>query len=305
MPEGPECRLITEKLRNRVKGKYLIDMELSCNVGKYQSLHFPALPLELIDIVCKGKSIFFFLSNNISFHSTLALEGHWYYFDINSPKNLSYLSNKNYKVLSLKIGIKWGDFEIVDTELVYDDKLHYGNFNILTWQESFSKMEVLGPDLLVNLCPFEKIDHRLYESISPSFFQYPDEDYFTEVIKNPKLRKLEICKFLFEQKYFSGIGNYLKSEILYAARVLPYRLLGSLSDEEIHWVFYFSTRIIYESYLSNGMTHGTFLDPDMVRGRYTAKVYKRENQYDNNGFLIKKIKTSDKRSSYIVPELQQ
>ena len=105
------------------------------------------------------------------------------------------------------------------------------------------------------------------------------------------------------QGYLSGIGNYLKCEALYAAKLSPYRLISSLNDSEIITLYQEITRIAKESYHSKGESFLTFRDPDSNKGRYSFnfQVYGRD-KIDN--YSIQREKTGDGRSTYWVKELQ-
>ena len=62
-------------------------------------------------------------------------------------------------------------------------------------------------------------------------------------------KKISISKFLMEQKYISGIGNYLKSEILYQARISPHTKVNQLSPIQIANLFSSIRVVVYNSYL--------------------------------------------------------
>ena len=118
---------------------------------------------------------------------------------------------------------------------------------------------------------------------------------------------MNICRFLMSPNYVSGIGNYLKSEILYRCRINPFRSLGTLTDEEVARLYGTCLSTIQQAYQSGGLTHGTFLDPDMEKGTFPIFVYKRAGQADPHGHTIIYVppeESPDGRSIYYVPELQ-
>ena len=69
MPEGPECKLTVEYLNRVLKGKKIMDWVFSG--GRYTE-NYPkgfvkfseSLPLEVCEVNCKGKFIYFNLKNN-------------------------------------------------------------------------------------------------------------------------------------------------------------------------------------------------------------------------------------------------
>ena len=277
--------------------------------SQYQHL----FPTKCLDIICRGKQIFFFFENGLSFNSTLGLEGHWYYFKSNRNERGpldNYLSNPNYKKFALHFGtqvvINNITFEITDTEIWYDDKRPFGNFRIWTWNDSFAKMKKIGTDLLATTTPILDIHPSVRQLLPSIFFEIATLQSYANALRMPRRSNMLLCVFMMDhQEYFSSIGNYLKAEIFYKARVHPNRTLGSLNDQEIVNLFYSCLNVISEAYLCGGLTHGSFLDPDGMTGTFVKLVYKREGLLDQNGFLIKRIKTKDKRSTYLVEEIQR
>ncbi|CAN5700616.1 endonuclease VIII [soil metagenome] len=316
MPEGPEVRRVTDKLRDRLKGKSLLFIEwlpqtkYSPQFEQLSPQLEKILPVTCLDILCRGKQIFFFFDNGLSFISGLGMEGHWYYFRTEERERLdSYLSGGKYAKFCLHFGLQVKtdkvNWQISNTQVYYDDMISYGNFTITTWADAFDKMRKIGPDLLATSTPLCNINSMVRQSLPSEFFQPATLQSFTLAIRSSRRSQMLLCIFLLNhQEYFSGIGNYLLNEILYSARLHPNRILGSLSDMEIERVFQQSLALIAQSYECGGLTHGTFLDPDMEKGTFPIYVYKKEGQLDPNGYLIKRIKTGNGRSSYVVEELQ-
>ena len=172
MPEGPECRIITDKIRARVKGKYLLSLgwTISTKYCDHFNYIWPQIqhlfPAKCLDIICRGKQIFFFFDNAIAFTSSLGIEGHWYYFK--AGQSSTYLSDKNYNKFCLFFGsIKDADIFtlcINEDELWYDDMISYGNFTVTNWQGAFNKMMEIGPDLLATVYPIQDIDRIVQEN---------------------------------------------------------------------------------------------------------------------------------------------
>ena len=118
-----------------------------------------------------------------------------------------------------------------------------------------------------------------------------------------RIKKKEISDFLLEQKYFSGVGNYLKSDILYHARIKPDRTLESLNDQEVKNLLDSTMFIMHESLKHGGLTIKSFWSPTGKKGVYPTLVY--ERAFDFNGFPVIKSTFKDKRSTYWVQEIQK
>lgn len=314
MPEAPEARTIAEKLRSRIKGKSFLwfespgDNRYTREMGPIWSSIAHLFPSVCLEILCRGKQIHFFFENGIAFVSSLGLEGHWYY--LTAEKRYEYHSGKNYPKFGMHFGKQISHpvpINLSEVEVWYDDKISYGNFTLTTWSEACSKMKEFGPDLLATVDPFQEIHPVIQQILPPEFFQKATLEHFWRELHAHRRSQFELCKFLMKQEYFCGIGNYLKSEILYRSRLHPCRQIGTLTDQQISVLFSVILNTIHEAYQCGGLTHGTFLDPDMQTGRFPVYIYKRAGLLDPSGYVIQYLspeQSPDKRGTYFVPEIQ-
>lgn len=167
-----------------------------------------------------------------------------------------------------------------DTPLYYDDSRHFGRCTFCSTQAEYDDVfRDTGPDWLV-----DDISYQTFLSV---------------IQRHPHMK---LCDFLLEQKYFSGVGNYLKAEILYEARLNPHRELESLGKEV--QVLYDSIRkIISDAYSAGGTSVYTWLDPLGRKGEYCLRVYNRKFDLDGHKVIAETI-TKKSRTTYWVPELQ-
>lgn len=305
MPEGPEVRVVTDKLQILV-GHYLSAINWD-DKSKYRNgldnfeLIVHHLPLRIEEIHCKGKQIFFRLSNSsplldsdtdtshlsntprldyspvecFYLNITLGMEGKL----LHSPGNHSNMIFN----LCQEYGISNNQtiITINSRKLYYDDSRHFGNIFIFNYEQYMNKLSLIGPDLLV-------------DDIDPTVW--------LAKARNVRIKKKQICDYLMEQKYFSGIGNYLKSEILYAAGIKPDRSMSDIKDEEFLNILTEAQRIIRESYQANGLTIRSYIDPTGNPGKYQQLIYNKD--IDSNGYTIVRSKFKDDRTTFWVPELQ-
>ena len=236
---------------------------------------FPEINSYVIQrIECKGKHIFFHLFNTADqtrkvLESHLAMTGRWSHIQGNHTRFWMVLSNP---------------IVLQDWILYFDDVRKWGRISLLSTDEFVNKIDQIGPDLLSDV-------------INPGEWH--------RKIKNGRIKNKMICDYLLEQKHFSGIGNYLKSDILYLCKIKPDRPLCSLSDEEINCLLQVSVSTIKESYSYGGLTIKNFWDPEGKRGLYPTKVYNKV--CDCNGYKIVKIKFkgNNDRTTHWVPEVQK
>lgn len=286
MPEGPEVRIITEWLQKTCMGAYCLSIFVDIN-SKYaykelKGYDSKLFPLYINNITCKGKNIFFHLINEDNpstvyyLNSTLGLEGHW-----TLKRKYNQNSGKTHSNLWLNLTYCLNKDECF--QLYYDDSRHFGNLRLLNENQYQQKIDKIGPDLLN-----ENVSWDLYYQRMKTIMK--------------RTRTLTVAKFIIKPDYFSGIGNYLKSEILYLARLNPNRNINTLTDEEIFRLYNNSISIIQQSYQLGGLTIKSFVNPlNETSGGYIPLVYDRK--IDDYGYKIIKNGGSD-RITYWVPQLQ-
>ena len=153
---------------------------------------------------------------------------------------------------------------------------------VTTTKELNDKLNTLGPDVLSS---------------------YVDTDLFKKRLD--KKPKWSIAKALMNQSVVSGIGNYLKAEILYAAEISPHRLCKDLSKEDISKIAQESFNISRASYQSGGATISTYRDENNKKGLYSRRFMVYNHKTDLKGNKVIKEVTTDKRSTYWVPAIQK
>lgn len=100
------------------------------------------------------------------------------------------------------------------------------------------------------------------------------------------------------QDYFPGIGNYLKSEILYEAGILPTRSCGEVRCKELYGPLHDVPR---RSYAEGGLTISTFYTPSGKEGGFVRKIYQKERCPRRH--KVTKI-TQGGRSTFYCPKCQ-
>ncbi len=266
MPEGPECS-ITADLIDTLRNKVLID--ISFVSGRYSETppeNFKkfklCLPMKLEYADCKGKMIYVKFCNrndDMFLVSNLGLSGRWYIAD----KDNVYNYGKPKAILTFKHGSK-------ETFLCYEDTIAYGIIRFVYSSEMDELIDKLGPDVL-------RDDISL--------------DEFKKIIFLKRNINKAIVEVLSDQKNISGIGNYLRSEILYSAKINPFRTPKSLTDAEIakikKYAFEFPRRVYQKEGSRNYVENGTF----------EFRIYKQKE--DPNGNVVHKKKIKNQYVYYV------
>lgn len=275
MPEGPEVKRTVDFLKSSFANKEsIVDVEIVS--GRYVK-HKPFkgfndlkenLPARIKAVECKGKFIFFIFDDLTSLWNTLGMSGAW----------------QSYPTKHTRV--------IITTST--DQKIYFNdirNFGTLKYTYDFDELakkvnDDLGPDILGVYKNFESF-----------------KSFFVEGIK--KKPNKTIAENLMNQKLISGVGNYLKAEILYHAEVSPHRLVSSLTETELHALALFTQLIAKKSYQSGGATISTYRNPNGEKGLYNRRFAVYNQKYDLEGNEVIKEVTKDKRTTHWVPSIQK
>ena len=106
------------------------------------------------------------------------------------------------------------------------------------------------------------------------------------------------------QKVISGIGNYIKAESLWYARINPHSLIKDLTDINLKTLYKAVLFVIRKSYAKQGASIKDYYTFDQEQGSATSEfvVYGRKKDY--NGHNVIKEETLDKRTTHWVKERQ-
>lgn len=274
MPEGPEVKLICDQLNQAIQNCEIISLNI---LGGRYARHGPpvqwsnlveCLPIKINNVKCKGKFIYFDLGEDTKkmyLTNTLGMSGSWKH-EKTKHSHLEMITNK---------GI-----------IYFNDPRNFGTLKVVDANELQSKLTSLGYDVLNDNENIAKFNIENFNKIKD---------------KKPSMN---ITKFLMEQKYICGIGNYLKAEILYESKISPHRTLGSLTSEEVECLVKNINEIPRKSYNSRGSSLLTYTDMNGNTGsnQFTFKVYQRTK--DINGYSVIQETTKDGRTTHWVKEIQ-
>ncbi len=280
MPEGPEVTIIKDGLNHHLKGKIIIDAILpegskflKKTPDGYNDFK-SELPLKCLEVKSKGKFIYFVFEKGWYLMCRLLMSGGWYLEE--APKH-------NHCQLIYKK--KESDPDTKSDSIWFVDPRHFGT---LKWTNDIKDLEKIlndiGPDLLN-----EKIN----------------ESEYLEKMKNKQNGKKKISVVMMDQSVFSGIGNYLKSEILYEAKVAPNSVINNIPDDILLNIFKITLEKIKRSYKAGGASIRDYSD---IKGRdgefsFNFAVYQKKKDPLGNKVIMEK--TKDGRTSHWVQEVQK
>ena len=189
---------------------------------------------------------------------------------------------------------KHGHIEFIDKNkkefgvLTYIDPRRFGHFYVLSdenfkLKESTLPIDITSPDF--------DIDH-----IAETFFRNPNKT---------------IKPYLLDQKAFPGVGNYMASEICARAGILPTRLTGDITAEEIQKIKSAMDLVVSGAVETKGTTFsGGYRDANGAKGegvKHLVVFYQNHCQMClETGIVTKIIKTIlGGRGTYHCPRCQK
>ena len=306
MPEVIEVRKFADILSENIIGKTITHINIL--KGRYKKKIFDgyndlikALPLKIETIHTKGKFTYMtFVSvnnndndndnNNKKFYlfNTLGLSGGW---TLKSDKKSNFAKCKNCNYFEREKDIftypsildyisknnqtKWFETELkhLNVEFITDyknisfyfyDQLSFGtlkavdcNINGETILEK--KLKELGPDLLDDTTTFELFKLQLRKKVNES---------------------KAIGNVIVNQKIISGVGNYLRADALWMAKLSPFRKVKDTTDDEL--------KTLYDSII--GLIWGDYNYEFAIKKKYIKSSLKLPHHYNRDFFIYNHIK---------------
>ena len=114
--------------------------------------------------------------------------------------------------------------------------------------------------------------------------------------------KKSICSIIMDQKYFPGVGNYIKSEALYAAKIHPEERWGNLNQNKRKYLIKTIKRIMNNSYKLGGAELKDFNNPFHI-SKFKLKIYGKKYT-DKNNLVTSRI-TTDYRKTWFCTKQQK
>lgn len=165
------------------------------------------------------------------------------------------------------------EFKTTDNKSFYiDDLRNFARIYFYTKVELEERLSKIGPDILHDKVMFS---------------------YFKDKIIKKKNTKIGCA--IIDQKIISGVGNYIRSDALYEAKISPYRFVKDITEEELKRIFKSIKRITKMSYKEQ-------LKSDDIRG-YKFYVYGRK--MTDKGERVVRERLEKNRNIYWVPEVQK
>jgi formamidopyrimidine-DNA glycosylase len=263
MTEGPEATFQANAIRRQFRGHRLRGIRILR--GRYKN-HGPpaglaafrrALPMRLTDVRKKGKVIVLDFEDGWSIIVKLGMVG-W----LGSTDHLHEAPPNVVFEFDGSAPLHFTDFRNFGTLTVTHDPADVD-----------SALDAIAPDILDPATRLRDLTERI-PTVKP-----------TATIETVLMDQTALL---------SGIGNIIKSEVLYAARISPKRTVASLQPSDLRSIFTAARRIAARVLY--------ILEHDIDRYDTIQKVYQRDT--DPHGNPVKSHEAADGRRTFWVPAVQ-
>jgi formamidopyrimidine-DNA glycosylase len=162
-------------------------------------------------------------------------------------------------------------YEFITTKgnFYLQDMRTFSRFYFMNNIELSNKLNKIGPDILHDKISFNEFKNRLL-----------------------KRKKTKIASALIDQKIISGIGNYIRCDSLYLAKLNPFKLVTNLNDTELYNLYKSIKKIIKKSY--------KYL---LLNKNYDFLVYRKK--LTKKGEIIIRERLEKNRNIYWSPSVQK
>lgn len=289
MPELPEVETTIRDLRKKVLGRTFVDVwtdfeKMIKKPKSFKDFRKLILGKKIKNIRRRAKFILIGLDNNrtLLIHQKMTghlLLGKWKKKEDKWVTSLSPLSEKinsyihlvffldNGKMLALSDLRKFARVELWDTEELNNSK----------------EIKELGPEPLAEGFSFEEFEERV------------------------KGKRRKIKQVLMDQKVIAGIGNIYSDEILFEAKIHPFKVASELSILELRRVYKNISKVLNKAIRLRGTSISDWRALKGEKGNFerSCRVYQREGEkcYLCGGKIVRK--KIGGRSAHYCPQCQK
>ena len=272
MPEGPEIKIAADKIAKAIALKPIKEIFFAFeHLKPYQDILAKQL---IIKVDTKGKGMLIHFDNGLSIFSHNQLYGKWMIrnsYSYPDTKRQLRLAIHNQKKSALLYSAS--NIEVLDEKAI---AIH-------------PFLSRLGLDVLDSKTTSRKVKARL---------------------QNKSFQRRRFTSLLLDQGFLAGLGNYLRSEILFLARVHPTLRPVDCSEQQISALAKAAIKVPQQSYQTQGITNDLKLVLKLKTRGYKRQDYRhwvfgREERpcYVCNTSIIKEISAG--RRYYFCPNCQK
>ncbi|MBX2863603.1 MAG: endonuclease VIII [Leptolyngbyaceae cyanobacterium MAG.088] len=245
MPEGPEIRKAADKIERAIKAR--VTQEVFFAFEHLKPYENELTGQTVCQVETRGKALLIHFENHLSIYSHNQLYGIW------MVRNAY-----NYPITKRQLRLA----------------IHNAKKSALLY--SASDIEVLTPEQIPR--------HPFLSKLGPDVLSSKlRSDHVLKLLTAKQNQRRQFTTLYLDQHFLAGIGNYLRSEILYVARLHPRMRPIDCSDNQLETLAEASIAIPYQSYRYSGITNDLDLANQLKaqgqkRSQYRHWVFSRAGQ---------------------------
>lgn len=339
MPEGVEVRKFADILIHNLVGHSITEVNIL--KGRYTKKAFDgfrtlvdALPAKVISVKCKGKMTYIELQpvqpasggSSIWLINTLGLTGGWTVAakekkDLHGDSRMRYLKkNKENQTVS-GASSSVGDGLIFAYPIIWE---YISNNNSNEWFER--ALEHLNVEFVIDdgrrayfydqlsfgtlkmIDDRKELDKKLRELGADMLDESTGLEVFIKAIRKSANKDKAIGNVLVNQRVVSGIGNYLRADALWLARISPFRKVGELDDIELERIYKSVRALMWGDYAPEEARKKGYISSDFkIPHDYGREFFVYRQETDTEGRKVAKAELyegTQKRFIYWVKDIQ-
>lgn len=272
MPEGPEIRRAADQIAKAIEHRLTTSIFFAfSHLKPYETI---LQGREVTAVQTKGKAMLIRFDNQLSIYSHNQLYGKWMIRPLHDyPQTVRQLRLAIHNEKKSALLYSASDIEVLD--------------EIAVAHHPF--LSKLGPDVLDATTTVAQVADRFLDQ---------------------RFHRRRFASLLLDQQFLCGLGNYLRSEVLFVARLHPLLRSSNCSSGQILKLAEACIAVTYQSYTSKGITNDLKLAQTLkaqgkLRRDYRHYVFGRENRpcYVCGTLIVKEILAG--RRLYYCPNCQQ
>ena len=261
MPEGSELKLSSDLLKPLVVNNSITNISFP-KTSRYHQQGPDGLVnflqsisdnnTKIEKIETRGKFMYWTLSKDWYIFITYGMTGQF--------------SPKAGKHICMQIDLQNSPYQIY-----FNDPRHFGTVKFIKGQNELKvKLNKLGWDPLIH---------------------HMDDKWISYLKEKLKINNKPIGELLLDQSLFAGVGNYVRAESLYLAKLSPFKAANLLSNFEINLLCESIVKVMTESYDKQGATISTYSTVYGEEGKYSGffKVYSKKTDPQGNPVVRQQI----------------
>lgn len=266
MPELPEVETVRNYLKENILNKKILNVEVL----------YPKM-----------------IENDVDFFKE-ELINHFFKDIHRRGKYLIFELDKFYLISHLRMEGKFNIKSVQDEISKHEHVIFYFNDFSLRYDDTrkFGRMKIISKDSL----------NDYFKNVGPDANNIQNDDLKEILHKTNKSQKC-IKTILLDQSIISGIGNIYADEILFKAKISPFKKGKDISFDELNQIVLYSKEILNEAIKYKGTTIKSFTSSLYHKGEYQnyLSVHKKENEKCKVCSNIIKRSKIDGRSTYYCP----